>query len=72
MRLGANGLRDVKTDDLRILLRAVHRDELETPFDRAGLATIGLLRIADDLDHLRGLDASAIKAVVIAVIAERT
>lgn len=72
MRIGANGLRDVKIDDLRALLAAVHRGELPCPFTRTGLAVIGLLRLADDLGHLRGLDAKGVTAVLVAVIAERT
>jgi hypothetical protein len=71
MRLGANGLRQVKTTDLQDLLRVVHRGELECPITQIGLGTVGLLRIADELGHLRDLDTQAVKAVLIAVLAER-
>jgi len=71
MRLGANGLRGVKTGDLKTLLALVHRGELECPITPIGLATTGLLRIQDDLAHLRGLDSTSTKAVLIAVLAER-
>ena len=71
MRLGANGLRGVKTDDLKKLLQLVHRAELTCPITSTGLAVTGMLRLVDDLNHLRDLDAHAVKAVLIAVLAER-
>ena len=45
--------------------------ELACPIDQTGLAIAGLLRLGDDLGHLRGLDERAVKAVLIAVLAER-
>ncbi len=72
MRLGANGLRDVPTEELRTLLKFVYRGDLTCPLDIAGLTRVGLQYIADRLGHLRGLDERAVMAVVIAVISERT
>lgn len=71
MKLGANGLTAVSTSDLKNLLRAVHRGDLPCPLTLPNLARNGLQHAADELGHLRGLDAPAVKAVVIAVIAER-
>ena len=69
--LGSGGLRAVRTDDLKAILRAVHRGELPCPITQTGLATTGLLRLGDDLELLRDLDARAVKAVLIAVLSER-
>lgn len=68
---GSSGLTTVSDADLTRLLRAVHRAELPCPIDRIGLATAGLLHLGDELDVLRGLDAGGVKAVLIAVLAER-
>ena len=67
------GLSEVSTADLKTLLRQVHRAEVTTPLNVTELARVGLQhRAIELLAHLRGLDSTAIKAVVIAVIAERT
>ncbi len=66
------GLTTISTEHLRRLLRAVFKEELECPVTPAGLAAIGLQDVsAPLLSHLRGLDSTAIHAVVVAVIAER-
>lgn len=69
--MGTAGLRAVRTEDLRALLAAVHRGELACPIDRIGLATSGFLRLGDDLELLRGLDAAGVRAVLVGVLAER-
>lgn len=69
--IGTGGLTKVATADLRSLLRHIHRGELTCPINRIGLAVNGLLRLGDDLALLAGLDASATKAVLIGVLAER-
>ncbi|MBX2797404.1 MAG: hypothetical protein KTR31_07050 [Myxococcales bacterium] len=68
---GSNGLRTVRDDDLVNLLRAIHRGELTCPITRRGLGEAGLLRLGDELEHLRGLDDKATIAVIVAVLAER-
>ena len=69
---GGLGLTEVGTEDLRKALRSLHRGDLDLPVTIASLARVGLQHCAIELlAHLRGLDAPAIKAVVIAVIAER-
>lgn len=63
----------MKTEALRILLRALHRAEIQLPLSVQELTRIGLQCNAEPLmTLLRGLDARAVKAVVVAVIAERT
>jgi len=68
----AAGLTEVRTDDLKKLLGLAHRGEITFPMDATELARIGLQHCAIEmLATLRGLDERAVKAVVVAVIAER-
>ena len=69
--IGHTGLVSVSDDDLRELLRQIHRGELVCPITRIGLATVGLLRLGDDLDVLQGLDERGVRAVLVSVLAER-
>ena len=64
-------LTPIATDDLISLLRHVHRRELECPITPAGLGQLRLLRLQDDIGFLSGLDEAAVRAVLVAVIAER-
>lgn len=68
---GSNGLVAVPEATLVELLRVVHRGDLACPISRQGLAEVGQLGRADDLQHLLGLDKSAVVAVLVAVISER-
>jgi len=68
---GTGGLTELSTDELRLLLSAVHRQQLPCPIDRIGLATVGLLRVGDHIGILRGLDEEAVRAVLVSVLAER-
>ncbi|MEM6292715.1 MAG: hypothetical protein AAGA54_15690 [Myxococcota bacterium] len=66
------GLVDVPSDRLRTLLRAVYREETTVPVTPASIAALGLQDWQESvLGHLRGLDAKAIHAVLVAVLAER-
>ena len=66
------GLREVPTQRLRTLLRAVYRKETEVPLTPAGIAALGLQDwTAGVLGTLRGLDDKAIHAVLVSVLAER-
>ena len=69
--MSARTLKPVKSEDLQAILRFVHRGELPCPIDRVGLAIVGLLRLGDELELLAGLDAKAVQAVLVAVLAER-
>lgn len=67
------GLVTVSTDELRKLLRAVFKEQVECPLTVAGLAAVGLQDCGDVLlSHLRGLERQAVHAVVVAALAERT
>lgn len=65
------GLTHVTTAQLERLLAAVHRGQVDCPLDAAQLHASGLSDVADRLAALRGLDARGVKAVLVAVIAER-
>ena len=65
------GLQDVRTPDLKALLRLVHNGSLTCPITQIGLAENGLLRLGDDLSHLVGLDTKGTQAVLVAVLVER-
>ncbi len=66
------GLRDVPTERLRTLLRAVYRKETTVPVTPASLAALGLQDWSENvLGTLRELDAKAVHAVLVAVLAER-
>jgi hypothetical protein len=69
--LGERGLTAIKSADLKLILKAIYREELSCPISQVGLATVGLLRLGDDIDTLRGLEESAVRAVIVAVLAER-
>jgi uncharacterized cupin superfamily protein len=63
---------DLPTDDLKQLLRHVHRGELPCPITADTLACVGLqFRGEPILSSLRGLDEPAVRAVLICVLAER-
>ena len=66
------GLTPIKTAELKKLLAAVHKGDIALPLDIHGLTRHGLQYCAAELlAHLRGLDERAIRAVLVAVIAER-
>jgi len=65
-------LTDVPTEDLKKLLRHVHRGELPCPILPDTLACVGLqFRGEPILAALRGLDEPAVRSVLICVLAER-
>lgn len=65
------GLSKVRMEDLKRLLRAVHRGTLSSPVSRASLVAHAFGDIEGNLDLLVGLDHAAARAVLVAVIAER-
>jgi hypothetical protein len=71
MLRSGQGLRHISSADLKRLLQAIHRGEIECPINQIALAQLNLLRLGDELGHLRGLDARAAQAVIVAALAER-
>lgn len=66
------GLVQVTTEQLRTLLRGIHRETLVCPLTPAGLAGHGLQEPTGMiLGHMRELDRASVRAVVVAVLAER-
>ena len=66
------GLTQVSIEDLKTMLRYLHRGEMNCPLTPAELARFGLQRCSPSLlNHLRGLDALGVRAVVVGVLAER-
>lgn len=66
------GLTTVSSEDLRTLLRAVFKQQVDCPLSPGGLAALGLQDTSPPLlSHLRGLDARAVHAVLVAALAER-
>ena len=66
------GLTEVADKDLKTLLKYLHRGEMNFPLTPAELARFGLQPCtASLLGHLRGLSEEGVRAVVVAVLAER-
>lgn len=65
-------LTGVPTHELQMLLRYVHRREIEVPITPIGLARVGLQHRSEEfMQSLRGLDEAGVRAVLVAVAAER-
>ena len=69
--LGGRGLRPVPTEDLKTLLSAVHGQKVAFPLTRRWLLEMGMNRLAESADVLLGLEEAGVRAVLVAVIAER-
>jgi hypothetical protein len=64
-------LTELSVRDLENLLRALHRGQLKCPPVPANLHAAGLSYLVDRVEFLKGLDEPAVRAVLVAVIAER-
>lgn len=72
MLRAAVGLTQITTEELKKALKALHGGELTCPLTIADLTRVGLQYCANDfLEMLRNLDHDAVRAVLVAVIAER-
>ncbi len=68
----ATGLTQITTQDLKKALSALHQGELKCPLHIHDLTRVGLQHCSNALlDALRGLDDKGVRAVLVAVIAER-
>jgi len=65
------GLTHLTDKQLERLLTAIHRDLVPCPLAPEQLMTVGLADVFDRVSFLRGLDQAGVKAVLVAVIAER-
>jgi hypothetical protein len=71
MRPPKRGLTALPDEDLIKLMRRLHGGTLDFPLTRHGMLLRGLNRIAEHGDLLFGLDEAGVRAVLVAVIAER-
>lgn len=69
---GGTGLTELSLADLKNLLRRLHDGALTCPIGPKELHLAGLSYLVDRVDFLRGLDEQAVRAALVAVIAERT
>ena len=66
------GLTKLRTDELKKLLSLIYKEEVETPLSAKRIACIGFQYKQEELmNAFRDLNAYAIQAVLIAVLAER-
>jgi hypothetical protein len=65
------GIHRVSTDELKRLLRALHRGALSSPVNRAALIEKGFGNIEEHLKHVVGRDSAGARAVIAAVLEER-
>ncbi|MGE0788804.1 MAG: hypothetical protein AB7S26_24235 [Sandaracinaceae bacterium] len=70
MKLG-QALTALRTEDLTNLLSRLHQGQLRCPINAAQLHVAGLSYLQDRVDFLSGLDEAGVRAVLVAVIAER-
>ena len=68
---GGHGLTKVPTGELETLLRWLHRGEVKAPITRSFCLSSALPYLGEAGDLIFGLDEPAVRAVLVAVIAER-
>lgn len=68
---GGEALTHLTETDLKRLLLALHKGQLDCPILPKHLAIAGLSYLQDRVDWLQGLDKAAVRAVLVAVLAER-
>ncbi|MEC7240620.1 MAG: hypothetical protein VXW32_05240 [Myxococcota bacterium] len=68
----AEGLTTLKTEELKTLLRLLHRGQLSLPLTAHSVACAGFQYKHHELmANLRGLDEAGVRAVLVCVLAER-
>jgi hypothetical protein len=65
------GLHRVSSDELKRLLRALHRGAISSPVTRWSLIEKGFGNIEGHLHHVVARDKDSAKAVILAVLEER-
>jgi len=67
------GLTRVSTEQLKRALKSVYRKDVSCPLSIEDLTRVGLQNVASELlRSLRGLDETAVQAILVTVIAERS
>lgn len=67
-----SGLSALSDEQLKAVLKRVYSKELGCPFKRSDLLLRGLNAVAEEGDLLFGLDEAGVRAVISAVLAERS
>lgn len=65
------GLTRVPSDELKRLLKALHRNLLRTPITRSGLIEAAFGHLEAELDAMVGRDQGSAQALIVCVLAER-
>ena len=65
------GLTELRTDELKSLLRLIYNGKLVCPFDRQTLMTMGFNRVSECGEILCKLEERAVRAILFTVLAER-
>ena len=65
------GLTELRTDELKSLLRLIYNGKLVCPFNRQMLMTMGFNRVSECAEILCNLDEKAVRAILFSVLAER-
>ena len=72
MQSAGLGLTEVPIDDLKTLLKQVHRGLVPSPLEKSHLLSMGMNRIAENGGYLLvGLDDRALRSLLTCVLAER-
>ena len=65
------GVTRVSDDELKRLLKALHRNLLRTPITRSGLIEAAFGHLEMELDAMVGRDRASAQALIVCVLAER-
>lgn len=65
------GLTRVSDDELKRLLKVLHRELIRTPITRSGLIEAAFGHIEAELDSMVGRDRASAQALIVCVLAER-
>lgn len=71
MSFGSPGLTRLTDQEIEELLRALHRGFLRYPIKLSDLIGSGFPHVAEKADIVQGLDERGLRALLIAVLAER-
>ena len=65
------GLTELRTDELKSLLKLIYNGKLVCPFNRQILMTMGFNRVSECGELLCNLEEKSVRAILFVVLAER-
>ena len=65
------GLTELRTDELKSLLKLIYNGKLACPFNRQSLMTMGFNRVSECAEILCNLEERSVRAILFSVLAER-